>query len=145
MMSLHSISKAFVSLSVYQYHISNSDIPTIYRGSDVLLEIVRYPKIRDIVNCCCCDRRIEPNNQRPFRGIALRLFVSARTNMCLPDSGSICNACRMCYFKWRNNTEFVSVLDRLEKESDESIMDTDDKVRFSNYIRVIMYRLFFLE
>ncbi|CAF3025401.1 unnamed protein product, partial [Rotaria sp. Silwood2] len=57
----------------------------------------------------------------------MRLFVSARTNMFLPESGSICNTCRMRYLKWRNNTEFVNVLDRLGKESDESIMDTDDK------------------
>jgi hypothetical protein len=95
------------------------------------------------IECVCCDGRVEPKNQRPFHGITMRLFVSARRNMCLPDSGSMCNTCRMCYRKWRNNTEFVTVLDRLEKESDESRMDTDDKVRFPNYILVIMYRLFF--
>ena len=95
------------------------------------------------VECVCCDARIEPNNRRPFHGIALRLFVSARKDMYLPDSGLICNACRMCYRKWRNNTEFVNVLDRLEKESNEMIVDNDDKVRFSNSIVGICYPIVF--
>ncbi|CAF1464569.1 unnamed protein product [Rotaria sordida] len=79
------------------------------------------------IECVCCNTRIDSKNYRPFRGIAMRLFVSARTNMYLPDSGSICNACRMSYLKWRNNTEFISVLNRLEEEPNESIMDIDDK------------------
>ncbi|CAF4392192.1 unnamed protein product [Rotaria sp. Silwood2] len=81
-----------------------------------------------VIECVCCDTRIDSKNYRPFRGIAMRLFVSARTNLYLPDSGSICNACRMSYLKWRNNTEFISVLNRLEEEEpNESMMDIDDK------------------
>ena len=72
----------------------------------------------------------------------MRLFVSARTDMCLPDSGSICNACRMFYLKWHNNTEFISVLNRLEEETNESIMDTDDNVRLCGHAVVITYRSF---
>ena len=95
------------------------------------------------IECVCCNSRIEPKKQRPFRGIALRLFVSARRNMALPDSGSICNACRMCYLKWRNNTEFVSVLDHLEEESNEMIVDNADEVRFSNSVVLIFYPIVF--
>ncbi|CAF2649697.1 unnamed protein product [Rotaria sp. Silwood2] len=61
--------------------------------------------------------------------------------MCLRDSGSIRNACRMSYLKWRNNTEFVSVLNRLKDEPNESIMNNDDEVRLSEHIVVITYRL----
>ena len=85
-----------------------------------------------VIECVCCNRRIHSKNHRPFHGIAMRLFVAARTNMCLPDSGSICNACRMCYLKWRNNTEFVNVLNHVENEFIENSVGTDDEVRFSN-------------
>ena len=84
------------------------------------------------IECVCCNGRIDSKNHRPFHGVAMRLFVSARTTMSLPDSGSICNACRMCYLKWRNNTEFVNVLNHVEKESTENSVDTGDQVRFSN-------------
>ena len=67
------------------------------------------------VVCVCCDVRIEPKNRRPFHGIALRLFLSAHKDMYLRDSGLICNTCRMCSRKWRNNTEFVKAWIVLKK------------------------------
>ena len=76
----------------------------------------------------CCDVRVEPKNRRLFHDIAMRLFVWARKNMSLPESGSICNTCRMCYRKWRNNDEFVEILDRLEEESNEMIVDSSNEV-----------------
>ncbi|CAF2730030.1 unnamed protein product [Rotaria sp. Silwood2] len=79
------------------------------------------------VECVCCDARIEPKNRRPFHGIAMRLFVSARRNMTLPSSGSICNACRMCYRNWRNNAEFAHILNRVEQESNQMIVDSDNE------------------
>lgn len=96
-----------------------------------------------VIECVCCDARIDSKNGRPFKGIPMRLFVSARTNMCLPASGSICNTCRMSYLKWRNNTEFISVLNRLEEEQNEAMMDIDDKVRLSDLIVIITFRMFF--
>ena len=80
------------------------------------------------IECVCCDVRVKPKNRRPFHGIAMRLFVSARKNMSLPESGSICNTCRMCYRKWRNNDEFVEILDRLEEESNEMVVDSGNEV-----------------
>ena len=46
----------------------------------------------------------------------------------LPESGSICNTCRMCYRKWHKNDEFVEILDRLEEESNEMIVDSSNEV-----------------
>ena len=80
------------------------------------------------IECVCCDARVEPKNRRRFHGIAMRLFVSARKNMSLPESGSICNTCRMCYQKWRNNDEFVESLDHLEEEPNEMIVDSSNEV-----------------
>jgi hypothetical protein len=91
------------------------------------------------IECVCCDVRTEPNNRRAFNGIAMRLFVSARRNMLLPDSGWICNGCRMSYRNWRYSTEFVNVLDRLEEESNEMIVDTKNNVRFLNSIYIHHY------
>ncbi|CAF2578622.1 unnamed protein product [Rotaria sp. Silwood2] len=85
-----------------------------------------------VMECVCCDSRIESKNRRPFCGIALRSFVSARRNLFLPESGFICNACRMCYYKWRNNSEFIDALDHIEKESGESIVKKDDKTDDEN-------------
>ncbi|CAF3950565.1 unnamed protein product [Rotaria sp. Silwood2] len=85
-----------------------------------------------VMECVCCDSRIESKNRRPFCGIALRSFVSARRNLFLPESGFICNACRMCYYKWRNNSEFIDAWDHIEKESDESIVKMDDKTDDEN-------------
>ena len=98
------------------------------------------------IMCVCCDVRMEPNNRRPFNGIAMRLFVSARRNMLLPDSGSICNACRMSYRNWRYSAEFVNIFDRLEEESNEMLIDVENKVRFYNiyiYICTSLYVWFF--
>ena len=81
--------------------------------------------------CVCCDVRTEANTRRPFNGIAMRLFVSARRNLSLPDSGWICNACRMSYRTWRYSTEFINTLDRLEEESNEMMVDNGNEVRFS--------------
>ncbi|CAF2201363.1 unnamed protein product [Rotaria magnacalcarata] len=75
--------------------------------------------------CVCCDARLEPKNRRPFRGIALRLFVGARRNGPLSNSGFICNVCRICFRSWRNNLEFVKILDRVEEECNENIADMD--------------------
>ena len=80
------------------------------------------------IECVCCDARVEPKNRRPSHGIAMRLFVSARKNMSLPESGSICNTCRICYRKWHNNNEFVEILYRLEEESNELIVDNSNEV-----------------
>ena len=96
-----------------------------------------------VIECVCCNARIDSKSRRPFHGITMCLFVSARTDMCLPDSGSICNACRMSYLKWHNNTKFISVLNRLEEETNESIMDTDDNVRLCGHAVVVTYRIFF--
>ena len=96
-----------------------------------------------VIECVCCNARIDSKSRRPFHGITMGLFVSARTDMCLPDSESICNACRMSYLKWRNNTEFISVLNRLEEETNESILDTDDNVRLRGHAVVVTYRIFF--
>ena len=81
-----------------------------------------------LIECVCCNGRIDSVSRRPFHGVAMRIFVSARTDWALPDSGSICNACRMRYLKWRNNTEFVDVLNNIEKESIENCADTDHEV-----------------
>ena len=51
------------------------------------------------IECVCCNGRVDSVSRRPFHGVAMRLFVSARTDWALPDSGSICNACRMRYLK----------------------------------------------
>ena len=67
-----------------------------------------------VIECVCCNACIDSKNRHPFHGIAMRLFVSARTDVCLLDSESICNASRMSYLKWRNNAELISVLNRLE-------------------------------
>ena len=80
------------------------------------------------IECVCCDARVEQKNRRPFHGIAMRLFVSAQKNMSLPESRSIYNTCRTCYRKWRNNDEFVEILDRLEEESNEMIVDSSNEV-----------------
>ena len=93
--------------------------------------------------CICCNARIDSKSRRPFHGITMHLFVSARTDMCLPDSGLICNACRMSDLKWRNNTEFISVLNRLEEETNESIMDIDNNVRLCGRAVVVTYRILF--
>ena len=69
----------------------------------------------------------------------MRLFVSARRNFSLPDSGWICNACRMSYRNWRYSTEFVDILDRLEEESNQIIVDTENKVRFPNNIYIYIH------
>jgi len=90
------------------------------------------------IECVCCDAHIERKSQRRFRGVAMRLFVSARRNMALPNSGSICNTCRMCYRDWRNNVEFINILDRLEEESNEMNVGSDNEVRFSNRIYTII-------
>ena len=50
----------------------------------------------------------------------------------------------MSYLKWRNNTEFISVLNRLEEEPSESIMDTDNNIRLCGHTVVVIYRMFFL-
>lgn len=81
--------------------------------------------------CVCCDSRIASKDRRPFHGITMRLFVSARRNMSLPDSGSICNACRMSYRNWRNNAEFINILDHMEEQSNDMILDNDNIVRLS--------------
>ena len=90
------------------------------------------------IECVCCDARIERKNKRPFRGVAMRLFVSARRNMALPNSGSTCNTCRMCYRDWRNNVEFINILYRLEDESNEMNVGSGNDVRFSNRIYMII-------
>ena len=92
-----------------------------------------------VIECVCCNVRIDSKSRRPFQGIATRLFVSARTDMCSPDSGSICNACRMSYLKWRNSTEFIRMLNRLEEETNESIMDVYDNVRLRGHPVVVIY------
>ena len=97
-----------------------------------------------VIECVCCNARIDSKSRRPFHGIAMRLFVSSRTDMCFLDCGSICNAYRMSYLKWRNNTEFIRVLNRLDEEPSESIMDTDDKVRLCGHTVVIIYPVFLL-
>ena len=90
------------------------------------------------IECVCCDARIERKNQRRFRGVAMRLFVSARRNMALPISGSICNTCRMCYRDRHNNVEFINILYRLEDESNEMNVGSGNDVRFSNRIYMII-------
>ena len=45
----------------------------------------------------------------------------------------------MCYRRWRHNTEFVNVLDRLEEESNEMMVDTENEVSFPNCIDIIIY------
>ena len=79
--------------------------------------------------CVCCNVRMEPNNRRPFHGIVMRLFVSARRDVSLPGSGSICDACRMCYRKWRSNSEVAHILDRIEDESNETVIAGENQVR----------------
>ena len=96
------------------------------------------------IECVCCNARIDSKNRRPLHDIAMRLFVSARTDIYSPDCESICNARRVSCLKWRNNTEFISVLNRLEEEPSESIMNTDDKVRLCGHTVVITYRVFLL-
>ena len=96
-----------------------------------------------VIEYARCNARIDLKSRRPFHGIAMRLFVSARTDMCLPDYESICNACLMSCLKWRNNTEFISMLNRLEEETNESIIDTDDNVRLCGHAVVVTYRIFF--
>jgi hypothetical protein len=93
------------------------------------------------IECVCCNVRMDPNSQRPFTGTAMRLFVSARTNTVLPESGWMRIACRISYRNWRYNTEFVNALERLEEESNEMIVDTGNKVRFlySIYIYILIY------
>ena len=82
------------------------------------------------VECVCCNNRVDVKNRRPFHGVAMRLFVSARTNTYLPESGFICNSCRMLYLKWRGNTEFAKVLNQIEPASNEVKNNNDDTVRF---------------
>ena len=72
-----------------------------------------------VIERVCCNARIDLRSRRPFHGIAMRPFVSARTDMSLLDSGSICNACRMLYLNWRNNTEFISVLNRKRQMNEQ--------------------------
>ena len=40
-----------------------------------------------VIECVCCNAGIDSKSRRPFHGLAMRLFVSARTDMCLPDCG----------------------------------------------------------
>ena len=79
--------------------------------------------------CVCCNVRMEPNNRRSFHGIVMRLFVPARRSMSLPGSGSICNACRMCYRKWRSNSEVAHILDCIKDESNETVIASGNQVR----------------
>jgi len=104
----------------------------------------RISCIKMPIECVCCNVRMDPNSRRPFTGTAMRLLVSARTNTVLPESGWICNACRMSYRNWRYNTEFANVLDRLEEESNEMIVDTINKVRFLYSIYVYIYIFIYL-
>ena len=43
------------------------------------------------------------------------------------------------YLKERNQSEFVHVLDHVEKEPNRVIVDVDDKVRFSDIVFCISY------
>ena len=89
--------------------------------------------------CVCCNSRVSQENRRPFHGITMRLFVSARRNMVLPDSGFICNTCRMSYRNWHNNAEFINILDHIEEESNDMIVDNDNIVRFSKSMDIITF------
>ncbi len=95
------------------------------------------------IECVCCDIRTEPINRRSFNGIAMRLFVSARRNISLPDSGWICNACRMCYRNWRYNAEFIHVFNGLKEESNEMLMDNENEVRFCDCTVIIIYLIIY--
>ena len=59
--------------------------------------------------------------------------------MVLPHSGSICNTCRMSYRNWRNNAEFINILDHIEEESNDMIVDNDNIVRFSKSMDIITF------
>ena len=52
-----------------------------------------------VIECICCNAHIDSKSRCPFHGITMRLFVSVQTDICLPDSESICNACRISYLK----------------------------------------------
>ena len=93
--------------------------------------------------CVCYNARINSRSRRPFHGIAIRLLVSAQTNIRWTDSESVCNACPMSYLKWRNNSEFTSVLNCLEEVPNESIMETDDKVGLYAPTVIITYQMSF--
>ncbi len=78
--------------------------------------------------CVCCGSRVDSKDGRPFYGVVMRLYVSARTNLFLPDSGIICVCCRMSYLKWRGKREFAEVLDQIDGKSNETIDDDDKQV-----------------
>ncbi len=91
------------------------------------------------VTCVCCGARVDSTSRRPFNGIAMRLFVSARTSIPLPKSGWICNTCRLCYLRWRSNIEFADILNDLEKERHDTMMDTNNEVRFVKVVEASMH------
>ena len=92
-----------------------------------------------LLQCVCCNSSISQENWRPFHHITMRLSVSARRNMVLPDSGSICNTCRMSYRNWCNNAEFINILDHIEEESNDMIVNNDNIVRFSKSMDIITF------
>ncbi|CAF4172210.1 unnamed protein product, partial [Rotaria sordida] len=71
-----------------------------------------------VIECVCCDSRIDSKNRRPFHGIAMRLFVSARRNICLPASGYICNSCQ------ESNENIIDHDHKNDNENFESAMET---------------------
>lgn len=82
-----------------------------------------------VVECICCDVRIDFKNHRPFHGLAMRLFiVFTRRNEPVPEEGFTCNGCRVSYFKWRENPDFSKVLDQIEIISNENMENNDNKV-----------------
>ena len=102
-----------------------------------------YVYIKMFVKCICYNGRVDQKSRCPFHGIVMRLLVSPRINMSLPDSGWICNGCRMCHLRWRNNSEFANVLHSLEDESNEKMNDDRDKVGFGEN-SLILHRTYYL-
>lgn len=80
------------------------------------------------VECVCCGGRVNTNDGRPFHGIAMRLYVAARIGLYIPDSGIICGCCRMLYLKWRGKREFAEVLDQIDRTSNGTVNDADERV-----------------
>ena len=81
-----------------------------------------------VVECVCCDVRMDLKSRRPFHGLAMRLFVSARRNKHVPEEGFICNGCRMSYSKWRENPDFSKMLNQIEIISNENMENNDQRV-----------------
>ena len=85
--------------------------------------------------CYPCGARLDRSSAtRTLKSPCLRMFMAIRSMKSLANDSKVCNVCRHLYNKWKNeNSEFSSILTRLEHDMMVENDDEDDSVFFFRF------------